>query len=256
MNLENLKDFDLFLNAVDYINFVPNSNIDEFMFLLEKNNIQAIKKYSYSNQFVFIVKDYDNYFRFFNLIISSNLGHFSRLDLKFDFLCEYKLFLKEFNIVSSDRKVIAQGLDIQTVYIGSRNSDCYCRIYDKRVESNLNFNLTRVEFEFKNDIIKEASVRLLFFGFEDFSNFIINKINDFCISNNLNFFEKIKKFNLVPFKFFNKQENFQKLNYFITHNSNTFNELCKLFNFDSLTFSILLENHITDNELYNFINFN
>lgn len=92
----------------------------------------------------------------------------SRCDVAFDCETPFKDFYEKFQQgcfltpLRSSRTILTQG-GRGTIYVGSRQSNCYIRIYDKALEQNEKQkcffgseldsfeNWTRVEFEFKND---------------------------------------------------------------------------------------------------------
>ena len=72
--------------------------------------------------------------------IEENCGdsELKKYDIAIDFKC------KPEDIIYSTRK--EKGLHKGTRYYGQRNKDGYCKIYNKRIEQNLDYDLTRIEF--------------------------------------------------------------------------------------------------------------
>lgn len=64
---------------------------------------------------------------------------------KYDFAIDIKCKKEDVQIIGSRKE---KGLCKGTRYYGQRNKDGYCKIYDKKVESDLDYDLTRVEHTF------------------------------------------------------------------------------------------------------------
>lgn len=117
--------------------------------------------------------------KMFILGISVNL---TRIDVCFDFLIPFndvKLPTDFSNII------IDKDSEFSTIYVGSRRSDRFCRIYDKKKESNLDYDCSRYEFEFKGELCNELGYRASFFGFEDMKNRILSLITNFCVNHGI-----------------------------------------------------------------------
>ena len=118
-----------------------------------------------------------------NLIHKKNISvNLTRLDVCFDFLMPFSdvLLPKDYSNLIYDGKG-----RLNTIYIGSRRSDRFARIYDKTIESDLDYDLTRFEFEFKGELCNELGYRLLFFGYDDFCNRLCSLITKFCINHGI-----------------------------------------------------------------------
>lgn len=64
---------------------------------------------------------------------------------KYDFAIDIKCKKEDVQIIGSRKE---KGLYKGSRYYGQRNKDGYCKIYDKKVESDLDYDLTRVEHTF------------------------------------------------------------------------------------------------------------
>lgn len=80
-----------------------------------------------------IVKDLFDY-----IIDNSGDSELKRYDFSIDIRC------KPEDIIIDTRK--EKGLHKGTRYFGQRNHDGYCKVYNKKVEQNLDYDLTRVEY--------------------------------------------------------------------------------------------------------------
>lgn len=65
------------------------------------------------------------------------------------------LFTSKSKSIKVIEKIQGQSKNIETIYIGSRSSNIYLRIYDKQKEANLSEEKTRIEFEIKKDYTKK-----------------------------------------------------------------------------------------------------
>lgn len=72
--------------------------------------------------------------------------HFGDAELrKYDFAIDVKCKKEDIQVIGSRKEM---GLFKGTRYYGQRNKDGYCKIYDKKVESDLPDDLTRIEHTF------------------------------------------------------------------------------------------------------------
>ncbi|WP_283601959.1 replication initiation factor domain-containing protein [Ligilactobacillus aviarius] len=107
-------------------------------------------------------------------------GHITRMDVAIDFfnlendltqiaddIRNKEIVVKnKVGIIKPERiKQIGSPNNVQTIYVGSRNSDCFLRVYDKKTEqlenkgrfkylANNSKNWIRVEGEFKHDYVR------------------------------------------------------------------------------------------------------
>ena len=112
----------------------------------------------------------------------------TRIDIKFDYFMPYKYmckrFLDEFKL---SNVILNKDKDVSTVYFGSRQSDIYCRFYNKREESNLEFDVSRLEFEIKGYVCKQFSLRFSNISEYDAMDYLLNMIFEFCEHRNIVF---------------------------------------------------------------------
>lgn len=104
-----------------------------------------------------------------------SIGHFTRIDLAIDDIgCKYYTVAKLGKLVSNGNvvskmkkcqeikdKSLTAKLFGHTVYFGSRQSDVYIRVYDKRAEQELDIPWTRWELEIKHDKADEVAKMLV-----------------------------------------------------------------------------------------------
>lgn len=141
--------------------------------------------------------------KFFPRLSPFNIDfNLSRIDIAYDFNVPFQDFLTRYQLGCFERKSVKSVTYLDndnrgTIYLGSRTSNCFIRIYDKALEIKeknrkmLNLfcidvadNHTRVEFEFKNSTNFKAAIQC-FLAYinsdKDIGNFCIRflKIHDF-----------------------------------------------------------------------------
>lgn len=185
-NFENMEftSYDFLLNVCDWISCTnENISFEEFLFHLENNGVKFQIKRSYEYQYVVI--DKDTYYKFFALLTNNNNIRITRIDIKFDtFQDFFEMYLPRIEDIKPS-SCIGKKDRFETIYFGSRNSDIYCRFYDKTKESNLKFPCSRLEFEIKGYIAKNFSLRYSLIDSDDALNYLLDNIQDFMYHHNI-----------------------------------------------------------------------
>lgn len=141
-----------------------------------------------------------NWKEIITIICKKYNGHLSRIDVAVDLIdCEFSVnsiykrlqeeksyFLNTLgNRINAKRyKAIGSAQEAQTLYVGSRRSDAFLRIYNKKLEQmrpngiyrNIAYNCKdwiRVEGEFKHRLSKDLGYRIANLGDEDIKPFLV-----------------------------------------------------------------------------------
>lgn len=201
--------YDFLIEHCDWIS-ATNEDIsyEEMLIELDKNGVVFTEKRSYDNKYVVITKPYNNFIDY--MVANDSTVRITRIDIKFDTPIDYMELvtkhIKDWNPHSCIGHKIADTEDkfrYETIYFNSRQSDLFCRLYDKQLELQLQNPLTRLEYELKGYIAKVFSFRLCNFGIDDAVGYVLNLIQDFNYHKNLDCVVKIYdygKFEPVPWK--------------------------------------------------------
>lgn len=167
-----VNNFDFFVKGIDWISVINDGiSYQEMLFLFERNGIAFDERYYMNKKYVVISKGLDNYRNLILLLCSIKDIRITRFDFKLDYRNEFKELIEKFNL-ESHSEVSKKG-EVQTIYFNSRQSDLFCRLYNKQVESDLPFPLTRLEYEVKGNLAFEFSKRLSYIGFDDAFSFFL-----------------------------------------------------------------------------------
>lgn len=207
--------------SIDWIS-VTNDKIcyDEMLILLDRNEIKFDERYFMNNKYVVIQKDC--YERLLMLLTTTDNIRITRIDIKIDFCNKFEDVVINSIAVIEPYSSISKGGKLQTLYFNSRQSDMFCRLYDKQAESCLDFPLTRLEFEVKGDLAYEFSKRVSYVGLEDATNFIYDKINDFCKRKHLDHIFYVTTRSYLSFEVIEEQTIKEKFRRFVRHNRNSY----------------------------------
>lgn len=222
---------DFFLEHADWLS-VTNDNIpyEDMLVELDKNGVQFTEKRSYENKYVVIQKPYNN---FINYMVGNSNLRITRFDLAFDINKDYMEVINKFIEEWSPHSCVGKKDRFETLYFNSRQSDMFCRLYDKQVESQLDFPLTRLEYEVKGVIAKIFSYRLIYQGVDDAMCYIINYIQDFNYHKNLLGlikFSDIGHMEPVKFDIIEKSLKATRFRRFIRQYSNSLIDYCDYYN--------------------------
>lgn len=232
--------FDFFVRGIDWISVINDGvSYDEMLVLLDCYGISFEQRYFMNKKYVFISKSLDNYKKLILLFDSVKDIRITRIDFKMDFNNDFKNVVDKFDL-NSHSEVSKKG-DVQTIYFNSRQSDLFCRLYNKQVESHLPFPLTRLEYEVKGNLAYMFSKRLSYLGFEDSFNFLFDKINDFNSRKGLSSVFYITAGDYLPVDFIEDYSIKDKFRRFVKHNRNSYTYYLDYFN-------------ITPDELNNLMN--
>lgn len=191
---------DFFLEHCDWISCInENISYEEMLVELDKNGVSFIEKRTYENKYIVIQKPYNN---FINYMVGTSNIRITRFDLAFDINKDYMEIVNKFIDEWSPHSCVGKKDRIETLYFNSRQSDMFCRLYDKQLEAQLDFPLTRLEYEIKGVIAKIFSYRLSYIGIDDALGYILNYIQDFNYHKNLMGLIKITDYgSFEPVKF-------------------------------------------------------
>jgi len=98
----------------------------------------------------------------------------------------------------SKKYSIIDGSDGKTLYVGSRQSEAFLRVYDKAMESGVEGDWKRIEIEYKGDKAIEACQSIL--AAKSVNEFITGCIRSFCDFNNNKHWSKIMRAEKVLIK--------------------------------------------------------
>lgn len=175
---EDFSSYDFLLNVTDWIS-CKNENIsfEEFLIMLDENGVKFTTKRSY--EFQYVVIDKTTYIEFFALMVNNPCIRITRIDFKFDTFQDFKEMYEPYISEWCPSSCVGKKDRFETIYFGSRQSDMYCRFYDKQKESDLKFPCSRLEFEVKGFVSRQFSLRYTFVGIDDALNYLLDTIRDF-----------------------------------------------------------------------------
>lgn len=228
-NEHEVNKFDFFLHGIDWISVINDGvSYDEMLKLLECHGISFEERYYMNKKYVFISKSLDNYRNLVLLLSFVKDLRITRIDFKMDFKNNFSDVVNRFDF-NSHSEVSKQG-DVQTIYFNSRQSDLFCRLYNKQAESDLPFPLTRLEYEIKGNLAYIFSKRLSYLGFDDSLNFLFDKINDFNSRKGLSSIFYITTGDYLPVEVVDSYSVKNKFRRFVKHNRNSYLNYMEYFN--------------------------
>lgn len=228
-NEQEVNLFDFFLQGIDWISVINDGiSYNDMLMLLEHHNISFEERYFMSKKYVFISKSLDNYRNLILLLRFVKDLRITRIDFKMDFKNDFNDVVGKFDL-DSHSEVSKQG-KVQTIYFNSRQSDLFCRLYNKQAESDLPFSLTRLEYEIKGNLAYIFSKRLSYLGFNDSLSFLFDKINDFNSRKGLTNIFYITTGEYLPIEIVEGYSVKNKFRRFIKHNRNSYSKYMDYFN--------------------------
>lgn len=211
-----------FIKLIDWISIInENVSYDEMLFELELHGILFSERHMFNNKYVVI--DKNSYSRCIDLLDGSSSYRITRLDLKFDYDMKFEDIVSLYGTDWDFTSCVGDRDSIKTIYFGSRNSDLFCRFYNKTAESNLDFDLSRLEYEIKGQVARLFSARLSYIGFDDAYNYIMQILTEFSSKHNLiSFFNVFDFSSPVDFSIIDNKISKEKFIYFVRHNASSF----------------------------------
>lgn len=224
-----VNQFDFFIHGLDWISVINDGmSYNDMLVLLDSNGIGFHERYYMDKKYVVIEKTTDNYRNFLLLFCAFKDIRITRFDFKLDYKNEFKQVIERFQFDSHSE--VSKNGEVETIYFNSRQSDMFCRLYNKQIESNLPFPLTRLEYEIKGNLAYEFSKRLLYIGFSDALNFIFDKINAFNERKGLTEMFYMTTHDFIPVEFIEQYSVKNKFRRFVKHNKNSYAYYIDYFN--------------------------
>lgn len=212
---EEFDSYDFLINVTDWLS-VTNEGIsyDEMLIMLDENGIKFSIKHSYEHQYVVI--DKCSYTNLFALMIGNPSIRITRIDFKFDILEDFEHLYSKYIDVWVPRSIVGKKDRFETIYFNSRQSDIFCRFYDKTLESRLKFSCSRLEFEIKGVIARQFSMRFSFISSDDAVAYLLEYIQTFMFRKNLDGLVKLGNYgSYVPFDIVEHNTKVEKFRRFI-----------------------------------------
>lgn len=229
--------------SIDWISVInDNISYDEMCLFFHQKNIKFDERYFMNNKYLVIGKE--SYSDLLHLMIDNNDFRITRIDVKCDFKNDFEGVVLDGIALWEPYSSVSKGGKLQTLYFNSRQSDMFCRLYDKQAESDLDFPLTRLEFEIKGDIAYEFSKRLCYIGLDDAVNFIYSKINEFCKRKSLNHLFHITTKAYLPFEVIERKTIKNKFRRFVHHNTNSYSRYMEYFNLSPHEFDEIMTGNV------------
>lgn len=244
----NLTEF--FEDSIDWLSVINDGvSYDEMLLFLDRNEVGFDERYFMDKKFVVIHKN--SYGKAIELVRINSFLRITRLDVKMDFSNKFEDIVVDNIDLFKPYSAVSKKGKLQTLYFNSRQSDMFCRLYDKQAESGLDFPLTRLEFEIKGDLSLEFSKRLTYLGLDDAVNFIYSKINEFCERKELSHLFYVATQVYLPFEVIENQTIKNKFRRFVRHNANSYKHYMKFFDLSLVEFNELMngDNHDLENFL-------
>lgn len=244
--------FDFFLNGVDWLSVINDGiSYDEMLSSLEAYDIEYSEKYFMNKKYAKIEKgSLCRFLMTFHLLKGIRI---TRLDFKLDFNNSFTDVFNKYSCDFNSHSEVSKKLKFETIYFNSRQSDLFCRLYDKTAESNLDFPLTRLEYEIKGNLAFEFSARFFHFGFRDAINWFFEKINEFNSRKGLSNLFYISTTDTVDFKLVDNATTKEKFRRFVKHNKNSYKKYSEYFNLSAVEMDGLLSGQT---DLEDFLNKN
>lgn len=218
---EEFDSYEFLINVTDWIS-VTNEGIsyEEMLIMLDENGVKFSIKHSYEHQYVVIDKEF--YTNLFALLVGNPSIRITRIDFKFDIFEEFVSLYSKYIDTWVPRSIVGKKDKFETIYFNSRQSDIFCRFYDKTLESNLKFPCSRLEFEIKGVIARQFSMRFSFISADDAVAYIMEYIQTFMFRKNLDGLVRLGSFGkYVPFDVVEHNTKVEKFRRFIKQYSNS-----------------------------------
>lgn len=212
---EDFDSQDFLINVTDWLS-VTNESIpyEDMLIMLDENGIKFTIKHSYEHQYVVI--DKDSYTNLFALLVGNPSIRITRIDFKFDIFEDFKELYSKFIDVWTPHSIVGKKDRFETIYFNSRQSDIFCRFYDKTLESKLRFPCSRLEFEVKGVIARQFSLRYSFISCDDAVAYLMEYIQHFMYRKNLDCLVRLGNYGTyVPFDIVEHNTKVEKFRRFI-----------------------------------------
>ena len=231
---------DNFISSVDWISITNDGcSLDELISMFVDTNIDFNKRYIFNNEYLVITNDsYREFFDFYETTLK-NYCRFTRLDLKYDYLQEFKEMKEDFLKFWQYKSGIVDREGLNTIYFNSRNTDIFCRLYNKTLESSLSFPLSRLEYEIKGSVIRQFSYRYRFTGLDDALDYLFSLFCEFNYNKGID--SIIQNFNFkqpVPLNIIEHIEKKEKFRKFLTQYRYSILDYLKLLGDDNELFDL------------------
>lgn len=246
---EEFDSHDFLINVTDWIS-VTNEGIsyEEMLIMLDENGIKFSIKHSYEHQYVVI--DKECYTNLFALLVGNPYVRITRIDFKFDILKDFKELYVKYIDTWVPRSIVGQKDRFETIYFNSRQSDIFCRFYDKALESNLKFPCSRLEFEIKGIVAKQFSMRFSFISSDDAVAYLLEYIQHFMFRKNLDSLVRLGNFgSYVPFDIVEHNTKVEKFRRFVKQYSKSLLDYIDSFDLTPNEFFSYLEGTSNIDEL-------
>ena len=212
---EEFDSYEFLINVTDWLS-VTNEGIsyEEMLIMLDENGIKFSLKHSYQHQYVVI--DKECYTNLFALLVGNPNIRITRIDLKFDMFEDFKSIYTKYIESWTPHSIVGKKGRFETIYFNSRQSDIFCRFYDKTLESNLRFPCSRLEFEIKGVIAKQFSLRYSFISSNDAVAYLMEYIQHFVYRKNLDCILRLRNYGTyLPFDVVEHNTKVEKFRRFI-----------------------------------------
>lgn len=219
--VEEFDSHSFLINVTDWIS-VTNEGIsyEEMLIMLDENGVKFSIKHSYEHQYVVI--DKKSYTNLFALLVGNPSIRITRIDFKFDIFKDYGELSSKYIEYWTPHSVVGKKDKFETIYFNSRQSDIFCRFYDKTLESNLSFPCSRLEFEIKGVVARQFSMRYSFISSDDALAYLMEYIQHFMYRKNIDCLVKLGNYGTyVPFDIVEHNTKVEKFRRFIRQYSNT-----------------------------------
>lgn len=249
MKEKSMQDF--LMEHLDWLS-VTNYQVsfDELLIDLDKQGIAFDEKRNFDNRYCVIHKD--SYSKFIDYMVGCASARITRFDLAFDIAKDYMEIVNEYINEWCPHSCVGSKDRFQTIYFNSRQSDMFCRLYDKQLEAGLDNPLTRLEYEVKGVIALQFSMRLVFVGVDDALSYLIEYIEKFNISKNLLLirFQNLGKIKPVEFSIIDKAITDNKFRRFIRQYRKSIIDYCMHYGLSGIDFLKICEGEINIEKLF------
>lgn len=222
-------DKEQFFTSLDWLSVVPDGQInskDVVLSDLEKE----LEIYDIGHK---LQKTFDNFYFVINkediikfcYAFDSKLLHarITRFDVRFDFEEKFEdLFNRVRKELSFSSCITNADNKVNTVYFGSRESGLFARLYNKTLESHLDCDISRLEYEVKGSLALQFSTRWQVFDLDDAISYISKWFTEFNNTNGLISVIGLFEFHDVkPYEFFHESEFKYKMRHFVRQYRNS-----------------------------------
>lgn len=246
---EDFDSYEFLINVTDWIS-VTNESIpyEDMLIMLDENGIKFSIKHSYQHQYVVI--DKSCYTNLFALLVGNPSIRITRIDFKFDIFTDFGELCNKYIDVWVPHSVVGKKDRLETIYFNSRQSDIFCRFYDKTLESKLRFPCSRLEFEIKGAVARQFSMRYSFVSADDAVAYLMEYIQHFMFRKNLDCLVRLGSFGTyVPFDVVEYNTKVEKFRRFIKQYRNTMMNYLDSFDLTPKEFFDYIEGNLDVDDL-------